>query len=66
MRRHGNGERSALNKPLLTLMLDPALLADVQAAALESGMEVGEWALRSLRLAVAAAESHARGHAASD
>ena len=51
---------------MLTLRLDPALLADVQAVSLEAGMEVGEWALRSLRLAVAAAEAHARGHAASD
>jgi len=38
----------------------------VQAAALDAGMEVGELVLRSLRTAVAAAEAHARGHAASD
>lgn len=44
---------------MLTLRLDPALLADVRAVALEAGMEVGEWVTRSLRLAVEAAEAHA-------
>ncbi|HNW91415.1 MAG TPA: hypothetical protein PKM88_00710 [bacterium] len=50
---------------MLTIRLIPALLADVQAFALESGMEMGEWAPRVLRIAIVAADAYALEQVAS-